>query len=65
MRAVELVVTFSEAAEGAYKFGFVIVLIDKARSIPVANVNIAIGSDGDIRGPIDCSRISVFGFVAG
>src|SRR5215471_1888873 len=64
MRAIQLVVTFSESSEASNELAFLAVLIDKARSISVTDVDVAIRCDGHVGRPVGHRRASVPGFVS-
>ena len=42
MRTIYLVVPFAQPGKGANKFGLLVVLIDEARSVTIADVDVAI-----------------------
>src|ERR1700733_9519847 len=61
--AIELVVAFSESAKTADELSFLVVLIDEARSVSIADIDIAIRSDGHVGWSINNGRSSIFRLV--
>src|SRR6185369_1398967 len=60
VRTIYLVVPLAESGEGANEFSLLVVLIDKTRTVAIANVDVAVGSDGHVRRPVDNSGAVAF-----
>ena len=60
VRAIQLARIFALAAERADVLALAVVLVDVARSVAVAHIDIAIGRDGQVGGAVLGGRLAVF-----